>query len=80
MIPLVGLFEGDFVALFVAVEEEDTVTKLAEKIAEHAVGLRVKQEPDRSFEVVYDGEVLPNVKKVKEIGISPMDIVLVRYA
>lgn len=79
MIPLSGLFEGDFVAQLFVVEQEDTLNQLAEKLAVHAVGLRVKKE-DRPYEVVLNGEVLPGEAKVKEVGLTPMDYVLVRYA
>lgn len=79
MIPLAGLFDGDFVTQLFVVEQEDTLNQLAEKLSVHAVGLRVERE-DRPYEVVINGEVLSGDKKVKEVGLTPMDYVLVRYA
>lgn len=79
MIPLSGFFEGDFVAQLFVVEQKDTLNQLAEKLAVHAVGLRVKKE-DRPYEVVIGGEVFPGEVTVEEVGLTPMDHVLVRYA
>lgn len=79
MIPLIGLFHNDFVVQLFVVDEEDTVEQVAGKLAQHAVGLRVREE-NRKMEVVLDGKPLPAGKKVKEVGITPMDYVWVRYA
>lgn len=79
MIPLAAVFENDFVAQLVVVDEEDTMEIVAQKIAHHAVGLRVKSE-DRPMEVLVDGRVIPRDKTVKEAGINAMDLVVARYA
>lgn len=79
MIPLAGIFDGDFVVQLLAVDEKDTVEQLAEKMAEHAVGLRIKQQ-DKPLEVLFQGERLANNEKIEDVGLTPMDYVLVRYA
>ncbi|CAB3393603.1 toluene-4-monooxygenase system B family protein [Kyrpidia spormannii] len=78
MIPVAAVFENDFVAQLVVVDEEDTMEVVAQKIAHHAVGLRVKPE-DRRMEILVDGRVIPQEKTVKEAGITPMDLVVARY-
>ena len=79
MIPLAGLFDNDFVAQLFVVDEEDTMEQVAEKLSQHAVGLRVKKQ-NREMEVVFKGLALPSEKKVKEVGLTVMDYVWVRYA
>lgn len=79
MIPLSGLFDGDFVVQLLAVDEKDTIEQLAEKMAELAVGLRIKKQ-DKPFEVLFQGERLANNAKIEDVGLTPMDYVLVRYA
>lgn len=79
MIPLTGIFDGDFVVQLLAVDEKDTIEQLAEKMAEHAVGLRIKK-LDKPLEVLFQGERLANYAKIEEVGLTPMDYVIVRYA
>lgn len=79
MIPLSGLFEGDFVAQLFVVGKEDTLNQLAEKLAYHSVDRRVAKQ-DRPFEVLIKGEVFPGDVKVNEVGLTPMDHLVVRYA
>ncbi|AEJ38834.1 toluene-4-monooxygenase system protein B [Sulfobacillus acidophilus TPY] len=78
MVPLVGVFEGDFVAQLFVVEIGDPMSAVAEKLAVHAVNLRVMPE-DRPLEVVKDGQPLPDSMTVREAGLQPMDVVRVRY-
>jgi toluene monooxygenase system protein B len=78
VIPLVGVFEGDFVAQLFVVEEEDTMAQVGAKMAHHAVGLRVKPQ-EAPYEVVFNGSALPETLTVREAGIGPMDVVTVRY-
>jgi len=78
MIPLVGVFEGDFVAQLFVVENGDPMTAVAEKLAVHAVNLRVMPE-NRPLEVVKDDRPLPDSMTVQDAGLQPMDVVRVRY-
>ena len=41
LFPIYGVFEGDFVPHLVAVDTDDTMAQVADKIAVHSVGRRV---------------------------------------
>lgn len=79
MVPLVGVFEGDFVAQLFVVEETDAMAAVAKKLAKHAVGLRVAPQENMVLEVVKEGRPIASQLTVAEAGIEPMDIVTVRY-
>ncbi|MBX6762989.1 MAG: toluene-4-monooxygenase system B family protein [Rubrobacteraceae bacterium] len=79
MVPLTAAFRGDFVVQLVPVEDTDTIDQVAEKVAAHAVGLRVAPK-DAPMEVIFKEEVLPSENTVADAGIGPMDFVEVRYA
>lgn len=78
MIPLQASFRGDFVVQLVPVEDTDDMNTVAEKIAHHAVGLRVavRNAPKR---VVFNGKELPPTMTVTESGIGVMDYVEAGY-
>jgi len=78
MVPLVGVFEGDFVAQLFVVEESDAMVDVAAKMAAHAVNLRVAPR-ENPLEVVKDNQVLDDRMTVREAGIQPMDVIWVRY-
>lgn len=78
MVPLVGVFEGDFVAQLFVVDETDKMPQVAEKLAQHAVGLRVAPE-NQGLEVIKEGKPIPSGLTVVEAGIAPMDVVTVRF-
>lgn len=79
MLPLTAAFRGDFVLQLVPVEDTDTMEQVADKVAAHAVELRVapKESP---MEVVFKGEALASDVTVTDAGIGLMDFVEVRYA
>ena len=79
LIPLTAAFREDFVVQLVPVEDSDTIATVAQKVAAHAVGLRVapRQSP---MQVIFQGRVLDPEKKVADVPLSPMDFVEVRYA
>lgn len=79
MVPLTAAFRGDFVVQLVPVEDTDAIYEVAEKVAAHAVGLRVAPK-DAPMEVVFKGEALDSDETVASAGIGPMDFVEVRYA
>lgn len=78
MVPLCGVFEGDFVAQLFVVETTDTMPQVAEKMARHAVDLRVAPET-LTMGVYKDGKRLPDQLTVEEAGIQPMDVIIVGY-
>jgi Toluene-4-monooxygenase system protein B (TmoB) len=58
--PITGRFVGDFVPHLVAVDTEDTMDEVAQKVASFSVGHRIAQPTDNpGYEVLLDGEVLP---------------------
>ncbi len=79
LVPLTAAFRGDFVVQLVPVEDTDTMEVVAQKVAAHAVDLRVaaRQVP---MQVVFKEKVLQAGETVGSAGIGPMDFVEVRYA
>lgn len=79
MVPLTAAFRGDFVLQLVPVEDTDTMEQVADKVAAHAVELRVapKESP---MEVVFNGEALASDVTVTDAGIGLMDFIEVRFA
>jgi hypothetical protein len=60
LFPITGRFVGDFVPHLVAVDTDDTMDELAEKVATHSVGRRVPRRPDSpGYDVLLGGELLP---------------------
>jgi hypothetical protein len=59
LFPITGRFVGDFVPHLVAVDTDDTMDQVAEKVAVHSVGRRVARPADfRGYEVLFNGELL----------------------
>lgn len=79
ILPLVGLFDGDFVLQLFVVEDTDSMDQVAQKLAEHAVNRRVAP-CDASMRVVHNGKTLDANTTVSEAGIGPMDYVEVVWA
>mgnify|MGYP005812235773 CR=1 FL=1 len=78
MIPLQTAFRGDFVVQLVPVDDADDMVSVAEKIAYHAVNLRVAKR-DLPMAVWFNGKQLPADMKVAESGIGVMDYVEAGY-
>jgi toluene monooxygenase system protein B len=78
LFPLQASFRGDFVVLVVPVDDQDDMNTVAEKVAHHAVGLRVPAR-DAQKRVYRDGEALPGDLTVAASGIAPMDYLEVGY-
>ena len=59
LFPIIGRFEGDFVPHLVAVDTDDTIDQVAEKVAIHTVGRRLP-EPSRAkgYDVLLHGKAL----------------------
>ena len=68
LFPISGRFIGDFVPVLVAVDTEDTMDKVAKKVAVHTVGKRLpKPKGKPQYEVLYNGEVQPAEKTFGEL-------------
>lgn len=78
LFPLQANFRGDFVVLLVPVDDGDTMSVVADKVAQHAVGLRVA-EKNASKCVYHNGKELPSAITVAQSGIKPMDWIEVAY-
>jgi toluene monooxygenase system protein B len=78
MVPLQAVFRGDFAVLLVAVDEEDTMEKVAEKVAHHVIHRRL---PPRNAAmcVQYNERVLPPDQTVAQAGLLPMSFIEVLY-
>ncbi len=80
LIPVYGRFIGDFTAHLVAVDTEDTIDEVASKIAVHAVGRRLPEEPlAKGFEVLVGGRVLAPTSRLKDCSPRPLQWLDVRW-
>jgi toluene monooxygenase system protein B len=79
-IPIYGRFVGDFTAHLVAVDTEDTIDAVAAKIAAHAVGKRLPEQPGaKGFEVLAAGRTLAPESRLKDIAPRPLQWLDVRW-
>ena len=68
LFPIYGVFQGDFVPHLVAVDTEDTMPVVAEKIAVHTVGRRLPADPTTTgYEVTVDDEPIPDGKTLGQV-------------
>jgi toluene monooxygenase system protein B len=79
LIPLNALFADDFLQILVPVMSSQTITELAEAVAQHAEGVRVPSQ-DRPKVVFHNGRQLSPELTVAQAGIAPLDHVTVDYA
>jgi hypothetical protein len=80
IIPIYGRFVGDFTAHLVAVDTEDTIDQVATKIAAHAVGRRLPEQPGATgFEVLAEGRTLAPASRLNEISPRPLQWLDVRW-
>jgi hypothetical protein len=80
LLPIYGRFIGDFVPHLVAVDTEDTMAEVAEKVAAHSVGRRIPPRPDgNGFEVLVDGEPIAGDIVLGSLGLRPLDWLDVRF-
>ena len=79
MFPIYGRFVGDFTALLVALEGEDTVGEVAAKIASHSIRRRLPAEPAGSYEVLIDGRLIPAEVLVSRLSLRPLQWIDVRW-
>jgi len=80
LIPVYGRFVGDFTAHLVAVDTEDTIEQVAAKIAVHAVGRRMPEEPGaKGFELLADGRLLAPGSRLRDLSPRPLQWLDVRW-
>jgi hypothetical protein len=78
--PIYGRFIGDFTALLVSVDTEDTMAEVGAKIAEHVIGRRLPNEPSAAgYEVLVDGRVVGASTQLKDLSVSPLQWFDVRW-
>lgn len=77
-VPINAKFGDDFVTQLVVVLDSDTMQEVAQKVAHHVVGRRIRPQ-SKAMAVTYNGAVVPQQKSVAEAGIEPLGIVYVDY-
>ena len=78
LVPLNAIFASDFVEILVPVTTATTMRELAEAVAHHVEGRRVRALPHPKV-VFYQGERLSPDLTVAEVGLRPLDHVTVEY-
>jgi toluene monooxygenase system protein B len=80
LIPIYGRFVGDFTAHLVAVDTEDTIDEVGAKIAAHAVGRRLPDQPGaKGLEVLAGGRPLVPTGRLKDLSPRPLQWLDVRW-
>ena len=77
-VPLQAAFRGDFAVLLVSVDDQDTMDRVAQKVAYYVIHRRLPPQ-DAPMRVQYDNRVLPPDETVARAGIPPMSFVEVFY-
>jgi len=85
LFPIYGVFQGDFVPHLVAVDTDDTMAQVAEKIAVHSVGRRVPAKPHAKGYRVRIGDAdmsmdAPLSQVLARTGLKPLQWVTVDWA
>lgn len=78
LVPLNGIFADDFVEVLAPVMSDDTIAVVADKVAYHSEGKRVRK-LDKEKVVYHNDKILPMHLTVAEAGIGPLDHVRVDY-
>jgi toluene monooxygenase system protein B len=84
LFPIYGVFQGDFVPHLVAVDTEDPIPVVAEKIAVHTIGRRLAADPTaKGYEVTVDNEPIPDGKTLGQVleekQLAPLHWFVVRW-
>jgi toluene monooxygenase system protein B len=77
-IPVNAKFGDDFVMHVVVITSADTMAEVAQNVARHSVGKRVRPQP-RDMVVYYEGHAVAAHMTVNEAGIRPLQHVFVDY-
>ncbi|HEX8112911.1 MAG TPA: toluene-4-monooxygenase system B family protein [Kofleriaceae bacterium] len=81
LFPIYGRFVGDCIPHLVAVDTGDTMAQVAEKIAVHSVGRRIRPRPGgHGYEVLVGGHRVDGDAVLGSLGLHPLDWVDVRFA
>lgn len=78
LVPLNAIFATDFVQILVPVTTANTMREVADAVAYHVEGHRVRALPYPKM-VIHNGVRLPDEMTVAEAGIRPLDHVAVEY-
>ena len=78
IVPLHAVFATDFVAILVPVTTDSTMADVAEAVAAHVEGKRVRAQPFEKV-VIHRGRRLPPSLTVAQAGFRPLDHVTVEY-
>ncbi len=78
LVPLNAIFADDFVELLIPVMSNNTMAEVAEAVAHHTVGVRVR---DRGLPkmVVHNNRIVPDDVTVDGAGIAPLDHIRVDW-
>ena len=85
LFPIYGVFKGDFVPHLVAVDTDDTMSQVAEKIAVHSVGRRIPLRADaKGYRVSIGDRAIDNQQPLSQVlsqtGLRPLQWVTVEWA
>jgi toluene monooxygenase system protein B len=78
-IPINAKFGNDFVMHVVVVNTSDTMAEVAQSVAYHSVGKRIRPQ-DRDMVVYYEGRAVADDESVSQVGIEPFQQIFVDYA
>ena len=78
LVPLHAVFATDFIAILVWVSADSTMAQVAEAVAAHVEGKRVRALPLEKI-VIHHGRRLPSSLTVAQAGFKPLDHVTVEY-
>lgn len=80
LFPIYGRFVGDFVPHLVAVDTDDTMDAVAEKVAVHSVGRRLpRPATPKGYDVLLDGHLIPAGTTLGELGLQPLQWLDVKF-
>ena len=78
-IPINAKFGDDFVMHVVVITSADMMAEVAQKVAHHSVGKRIRPQP-RDMVVYHEGRAVAAHTTVAKAGIRPLNHVFVDYA
>jgi toluene monooxygenase system protein B len=78
LVPLNATFATDFVEILVPVTTANTMREVADAVAHHVEGRRVRALPHPKV-VIYQGERQAPELTVAEVGLRPLDHITVEY-
>ena len=79
LFPITGRYVGDIVPHLVAVDTEDTMDQVAQKVAVHSVGRRLPEPAGGPvYDVYLDGRRLDPTATLGSLGLAPMQWLDVR--